>query len=64
MRSKNLYGLTSKFLWLINYITVDTMDKISEIYKFLQIFTLREQISGQFYLKTKTIMRGMISQAF
>ena len=33
MRSKSLFGLTGKFLWLINYITVDTMDKISEIYK-------------------------------
>jgi len=33
MRSKSLFGLTGKFLWLINYIKVDIMDKISEIYE-------------------------------
>jgi len=33
MRSKSLFELTGKFLWLISYVTVDIMDKISEIYK-------------------------------
>jgi len=33
MRSKSLFELTGKFLWLRSYVTVDIMDKISEIYK-------------------------------
>ena len=33
MRSKSLFELTGKFLWLRRYVAVDIMDKISEIYK-------------------------------
>jgi len=33
MRSKSLFGLTGKFLWLRSYVPVDIMDKILEIYK-------------------------------
>jgi HPt (histidine-containing phosphotransfer) domain-containing protein len=53
MSQKNSLAMT--IYSFLNDIPYYDFLKFSEIYKFLQVFTLKEQISGQFYLKTKTI---------